>query len=194
MDIKEIAIQFNYDGEDMTFNCKPDEKIKNICKKISEHFDIDFGKLGFLLNGILLKKEDFDKPIKSFVSSFNPLSLGMLVVKFTTLINESNKAPKKKENFDKKDNISLPVKNDIQNQENDEVQANEIINNQNKNIHIENKEDNNNNTQLKNYPNNSSNINHDTERIQLQEVRKVHIIFKFNTDSCDYEYSSNKNI
>ena len=93
MDIKEIAIQFHYKGEVMTFNCKPDEIIKDICKKISEYFETDFEKLGFLLNGILLKKEALDKPIRSFVSSINPDSLGMIAVKFTTVINKNNKAP-----------------------------------------------------------------------------------------------------
>ena len=76
-----IKLKFIYDGQkENSVNCKPDEKIKEVCQKFTKQNLINFNKAQFILSGKVLEKKDYDNPISQFVSSLAPYNLVILVV------------------------------------------------------------------------------------------------------------------
>ena len=76
MSYKEIEINFSYESQPIiTFKCKPNEIISQVCQAFASKIDINFNSLLFLLDGKSLEKADFDEPITKFIRNENILSI-----------------------------------------------------------------------------------------------------------------------
>ena len=73
--------------------CKADEKIKNICLKITEKINKDLKSVVFSFNGNVISKSDYKKPISKFISNLDEdLVITVDNVSKTTVVEDSIEA------------------------------------------------------------------------------------------------------
>ena len=100
MEDNKIKSIFKYKSQKIQIIYKPDDKIKEICQKAAEQNELDFEKIHFSYDGQYLITEDYDKPLRQFVSSHNSNTLSFLIeiIPGKTEVVKKPKIPDKKIN------------------------------------------------------------------------------------------------
>ena len=69
-----IKVKFIYDDQKKnSVNCKPDEKIKEVCLKFTKQNLIDFNKAQFILSGKVLEKKIMIIPYLNLFLLWHPI-------------------------------------------------------------------------------------------------------------------------
>ena len=107
-----IKVNFIYGSHpDMTFKCKSNQKLKDICEEFLNQNGIDFNSVYFMINGKRLKKTDFYKTINLFTTNKSKNFLNIIV--HENIIDINNSENRDLLNFNKNTSIIFSYKSDF---------------------------------------------------------------------------------
>ena len=86
MSNNEIEIKFTYEGEESSFKCKKNERLREIFQRIANVKQIDINSVYFLFKGNAAQQTDYDKQLDEFLPSLKENFLNIIVVKKNIII------------------------------------------------------------------------------------------------------------